>query len=71
MEIDAKTVADLWETVKEYVPVPKREELVLAMLNVFVDNDVEIEDLDELRGVDDYLDDALSEVFGDEDEEDF
>lgn len=66
MEIDAKTVADLWETVKEYVPANKREELALSFLQVFMDNDVEIEDMEDLHGVDDNLDTALAEVFGEE-----
>ena len=56
MEIDAKIVAELWETVKEYVPANKREELAVNFLSVFVDNDVEIEDQEDLRGVDDDLD---------------
>jgi glycine cleavage system regulatory protein len=71
MEIDAKTVADLWETIKEYVPANKREELALAFLEVFVDHDIEIEDMEDLHGVDDNLDTALEEMFDqDIDEED-
>jgi hypothetical protein len=66
MEIDAKTVADLWETVKEYVPANKREELALSFLEVFVNNDVDIEHMEDLNGVDDNLDTALAEVFGEE-----
>jgi hypothetical protein len=72
MEIDAKTVADLWETIKEYVPAAKREELAVAFLTVFQDNDVDIEDIEELKDVDDDLDSALSELFDDElDEEEY
>jgi hypothetical protein len=66
MEIDAKTVADLWETIKEYVPANKREELALSFLEVFVNNDVDIEHMEDLNGVDDNLDTALAEVFGEE-----
>jgi hypothetical protein len=66
MEIDAKTVADLWETVKEYVPANKREELALSFLEVFVNNDVDIEHMEDLNGIDDNLDTALTEVFGEE-----
>jgi hypothetical protein len=72
MEIDAKTVMDLWESIKEFVPVTKREECAHAFLSTFVDNDVEIEDIEELHGVDDDLDTALEELFEDEfDEEDY
>jgi hypothetical protein len=62
MELDAKTVADLWETVKEYVPANKREELALAFLGVLIDNDVVIEDMEDLKDVDDDLDNAISEL---------
>lgn len=70
MQIDAKTVAALWETIKDYVNSNKREEVVTAMLQVLVDNDVEIEDLEELKDVDDDLDAALEEVFDDFDSDD-
>ena len=70
MEIDAKTVMNLWECVKEYVNANKREELAVSFLTVLVDNDVEITDLEELHGVDDDLDSALEEVFEDEFDED-
>ena len=72
MEIDAKTVSDLWETVREYVTANKREELALAFLTVFVDNDVEIEDLEDLQDIDDDLDNAIQELFEDQlDDEDY
>jgi glycine cleavage system regulatory protein len=72
MQIDAKTVAELWETIKDYVNANKREELITAILQLLVDNDVEIEDLEELKDVDDDLDSALEEVFDDFDlDEDF
>lgn len=72
MEVDAKTIQDLWGCIKEYVSANKREEAAVAILSVFVDNDVEIEDLGELHGVDDDLDSALAEVFEDEfDEEEY
>jgi glycine cleavage system regulatory protein len=70
MQIDAKTVAELWETIKDYVNANKREELITAILQLLVDNDVEIEDLEELKDVDDDLDSALEEVFDDFDLDD-
>lgn len=71
MELDAKTVADLWETVKEYVPVNKREELALAFITVLVDNDVEISDYEDLKDVDDDLESAIDELFDDDYEDDY
>jgi hypothetical protein len=63
MEIKAKTVADLWEAVKNFAPVNKREEMAHSFLSVFVDNDFEIEDIEDLQGIDDDLDLAIEELF--------
>lgn len=69
MHIDAKTVADMWENIRDYLPANKREEVITAMLQTLVDNEVDIEDLEELQHVDDDLDAALAEVFEDLDSE--
>jgi hypothetical protein len=65
MELDAKFVAELWETIKDFVPANKREELATLMLELMVEHDIEILDLDELHGVDDDLDVAMEAVFED------
>jgi hypothetical protein len=65
MEVDSKFVAELWETVKDFVPLAKREDVATSFLEVFLDHDVEIEDLDLLKGADDSLDAALDELYGD------
>ena len=70
MELDAKFVAELWETIKDFVPANKREELVTSMLELMVEHDIEILDMDELHGVDDDLDAAMEAVFEDLDLED-
>ena len=71
MHIDAKTVAELWETIKDYVNANKREEVITAMLQVLVDNEVDIEDIEELKDVDDDLDAALDAVFDDLDDDEY
>lgn len=65
MTLDAKTVAELWDSIKDYTPANKREEMAVAMLQTLVDNEVEIEDLEDLRDVDHDLDSALEQVFED------
>ncbi len=67
MEIDAKLIAELWETVKDLIPASKRDDVALEFMSVFEDNDVEIHDMDALRGADDSLDSALDELYGDVD----
>jgi hypothetical protein len=67
MEIDAKIIAELWETVKDLIPAGKRDDVALEFISVFEDNDVEIQDLDALRGADDSLDSAIDELYGDVD----
>ena len=70
MEIDAKIIAELWETVKDLIPAGKRDDVALEFIGVFEENDVEIHDLDSLRGADDSLDSALDELYGDVDIDD-
>jgi hypothetical protein len=70
MNVDAKTVAELWDAIKDYAPAAKREEMATAFLQTLVDNEVEIDDLEDLKDVDDDLDSALEEVFDDLDLED-
>ena len=65
MTLDAKTVAELWDAIKDYTPANKREEMAVSMLQTLVDNEVEIEDLEDLRDVDHDLDSALEQVFED------
>ena len=67
MEVDSKLVAELWEKVKDFVPAGKREDVAISFLEVFHEHDVEIADLDELRGADEDLDAALDAVYGDDD----
>lgn len=67
MTLDAKTVAELWDAIKDYTPANKREEMAVSMLQTLVDNEVEIEDLEDLRDVDHDLDSALEQVFEDVD----
>ena len=69
MEISSEVFAELWNTVRDYVSAGKRGELVLSMLEVFADNEVEITDIDEIREIDDDLDDAIQEVFGEDEDE--
>ena len=70
MEINAKLIAELWETVKDLIPASKRDDVALEFLSVFEENDVEIHELDSLRGADDSLDAALDELYGDVDVDD-
>jgi hypothetical protein len=69
MEIEAELVAELWNTIRDYVPVNKRKDLITSILEILVDNEVEINDLDEIKNVDDDLDEAIEEVFEQEENE--
>lgn len=70
MSLDSKTVAELWDAIRDYAPAAKREEMAVSLLQTLVDNEVEIEDLEDLRDVDHDLDAALEQVFEDLDLED-
>jgi hypothetical protein len=70
MEIDAKTVSEIWESIRDHIPAKAREDVITGILEILEENDVEIEGLDELKGVDDDMDKALDQVFGDVDADD-
>ena len=65
MNLDAKTVSELWDAIRDFAPAAKREDMAVAMLQTLVDNDVEIEDVEELQDLYDELDAALEQVFDD------
>jgi hypothetical protein len=69
MEIHAATVVEIWEAVRDLIPAKQRGGAILSILEILVESDVEIDDMEELKGVDDDMDDAIVEVFGDDDED--
>jgi hypothetical protein len=59
-------IADVWTTIVEYVPEKQRQHAATDFVNVFMDYGVKETVLENLLGIDPYLDDALNYVIDDE-----
>lgn len=62
MEINPESVLEIWEVFCEHLPPAKREQLAFRFVKIFIDQDIELSDLDDIRGEDEYLDDAFDKL---------
>ena len=71
---DTQLVLDIWEAVRDSVPVAKRAEVANGILRAFADYGFEAREICDIVDEDDDLEQAFEEVFegemDDEDEED-
>lgn len=72
MEISSESMLEIWEMFSEHLPPAKRDQLALRFVKILMDHDVEISDIEDIRGEDEHLDHALEhlESLDDEDEDD-
>lgn len=72
MDITVAGLLELWDLFSDYVPTAKKNDVAVKFIKTLVDQDMDITDLEELRGEDDHLDHALDTFSGgadlDEDE---
>ena len=77
MELSEETVLDIWEMFVEHLPASKRNDLAVRFLTIFADQEIELTDLEDIRGEDEHLDHAFdilmeeseeSDDYGDSDE---
>jgi hypothetical protein len=69
MEMNTDHVLEIWEMFSEYLPSARRNDVALRFLNYFVDNEMDLDSLEELRGQDEHIDHALDQLTYDQDEE--
>lgn len=62
-------IADLWTSVLLYVDESSRENLATDFVNALVDHGVKETDIESLMGIDPHLDEAVSYVLDDEDDD--
>ena len=62
---------EIWDLMCDSVPVNKRNDTALKFIRIIVEQDVDISDLNEIRGEDEHLDFALDELSTDSDEADY
>lgn len=69
-EVDADFLNDIWNFVKEYIPVKEKETAAYRLVDIFEDFGLEIEDLYRLEGEDKYLDKVIKSKHQEYDVED-
>jgi hypothetical protein len=66
MEINDRTILEIWELFSDYIQPAKRNDVAVKFLKIFLESDdVGIEDLLDLREEDENLDYALDELGSD------
>ena len=71
MEINDRTILEIWELFSDYIQTGKRNDVAVKFLKIFLESDdVSVEDLEDLREEDEHLDYALDELGSDQEEYD-
>ena len=68
MELSEETVLDIWEMFVEHLPTSKRNDLAIRFLTILADQDIELNDLEDIRGEDEHLDHAFEILMEDSEE---
>lgn len=71
MEITNDNILEIWEIFVENMQAARRNDVALRFINWLVDNDVELESLEELRGQDEHLDFAIDQLQIENNEEEY
>ena len=69
MELSNDNILEIWEMFSENVQAARRNDLALRFINYLVDNEVELDELEDLRGQDEHVDYALDQLSLDQEEE--
>ena len=62
MDVTESIIVEIWELLGDYASPGKRNDVATKFLRIFVEQGVEIEDLEQIRGEDEHLDHALDEL---------
>lgn len=62
MDIAETTVLELWNLLSDYTTIAKRDEAAMRFLKILIDDELELSDLEDLRGEDEYLDRAFEQL---------
>lgn len=71
IEIPSEALTEIWEMMSDGVSSSKKNELAMRFVKVFLDHEVELEDLSQMKGEDEHLDHALEQYEEEEDLGDF
>jgi hypothetical protein len=62
MDIDESVVVEIWNMMIDHIPANQRNAYALKYINIFMDNEVELSELNSIRGDDEHLDYAIEEI---------
>lgn len=68
MSGEAQVVLEIWDTVRDFIPVSKRPDVAEILLKSFADYGFEASDLCEITDEDEDLADAYGIIFSDQEE---
>ena len=68
--MNVEVAVELWRALKEYIPVKERFVAAHQFVNTMVDFDFTDDDIYSLEDVDQYMENAVNEIMGDESADD-
>lgn len=63
--MDEQTIIDIWETFKDYVPEKNRDAVADQFLDFLMNQEIDTETIESLKGYDPHLDQAIESVLED------
>lgn len=66
MNSEARLISEIWETVRDIIPAPKRAEIAQLHLRAYEDYGFSIEHMADLIGEDKYLEEAYKTLYEEE-----
>lgn len=62
MDINESCLLEVWELFCDIIPPAKRNDHAVKFLSIFIDQGLEVDDLEDIRGEDEHIDNALDEL---------
>lgn len=62
MEINAMSLLEIWDLFSDHIPSARKNDAAIKFLEILLDNELDLEDLEDLRGEDDMIDVALDHL---------
>lgn len=62
MDVSDATILEVWNLFYEFIPIGKRNDFAVKYFRILLDGDIDLIDLEDLRGEDEYLDHAFEEL---------
>jgi hypothetical protein len=62
MEISAMSLLEIWDLFSDHIPPARKNDAAIKFLEILLDNEIDLDDLEDLRGEDDTIDVALDHL---------